>query len=365
MRTAYIFVPFFFFSTFLWAQKTEPYDIAQRLAAGHEYASAIAVLNKMLLSDPKAYKAYGLRGDCYLNINNLDAAERDYLVFVKAFPNDSKGLAELGLVYNLKHKNKKALHYFNKALLIDPTNAVAHLNRGVTFQDLGDIRSALAEYSAAMKYDSTIALAYNNHGAAIFRNQDIADPSKVDLELAIKEFTRAIELDSGLCDSRGNRAFCYKLLGNNEAALADYNDAIKCNANVPRYYLNRAEVEEKLEKYEEAEKDYDQVATIIPSSAELWLGLGQLHIKTQNYEKAMEDYKTLLQNDSRYKPVVYFNMARLYSLSGSKEFMLKYLVMAKKAGYFKDKSNVGLLQKDKDFDKFRKENDFKAFLNKL
>ncbi|HEY0755438.1 MAG TPA: tetratricopeptide repeat protein [Ktedonobacteraceae bacterium] len=61
----------------------------------------------------------------------------------------------------------EALAAYEQALGLDPTNALAHINKGVALRRLGRGDEALAAYEQALELDPTDALAYYNKGVAL------------------------------------------------------------------------------------------------------------------------------------------------------------------------------------------------------
>ena len=62
-------------------------------------------------------------------------------------------------------RHAEALADFDAAIRLDPTDAEAHVNRGLTYFDLGRHVEALADYDAAIRLDPNYATAYTNRGS--------------------------------------------------------------------------------------------------------------------------------------------------------------------------------------------------------
>ena len=55
---------------------------------------------------------------------------------------------------------------YNKAIEIDPKNALPYNDRGVAYRGKGDYDPTIADYTKAIEIDPKYALAYCNRGAA-------------------------------------------------------------------------------------------------------------------------------------------------------------------------------------------------------
>ena len=61
---------------------------------------------------------------------------------------------------------KSAISDFTTAIKLDPDYPAAYNNRGVAYGNLGEHRSAISDYTTAIKLDPDYAKAYRNRGVA-------------------------------------------------------------------------------------------------------------------------------------------------------------------------------------------------------
>ena len=57
-----------------------------------------------------------------------------------------------------------ALADYRESIRLNPNNAEAYANRGITYRRIGDYDLALANFDKAIQLDPTIALIYHNRG---------------------------------------------------------------------------------------------------------------------------------------------------------------------------------------------------------
>jgi len=129
---------------------------------------------------------------------------------------DEKSRANGVYLRNLSRKQAKAEVYYN---------------RGNVKYRKKDLEGAIADYDKAIELDPKYAVAYNNRGRA--------KADKKDLEGAIADYDKAIELDpkkASAYTNRGNVKYDKKDL---EGAIADYDKAIELDPKKASAYTNR------------------------------------------------------------------------------------------------------------------------------
>jgi tetratricopeptide (TPR) repeat protein len=112
-------------------------------------------------------------------------------------------------------RNDDAIHFFTKALEVDPAFPWAYYNRGVAQHLKGSFTAAIEDYNQALKLRPNYALAYNNLALAKRQSGDIKG--------ADTDVAKAISLDSHYAPSYFNRAEILKDNGDKSAA-AQYID---------------------------------------------------------------------------------------------------------------------------------------------
>lgn len=91
-------------------------------------------------------------------------------------------------------------------------------NRGLAKQDKGDLEGAIADYNRALELNPRYAPAYNNRASA---KHDTGD-----LDGAIADLNRALELDPRDAAAYSNRAAAKGKKGDLDGAIADLNLAL-------------------------------------------------------------------------------------------------------------------------------------------
>lgn len=133
-------------------------------------------------------------------------------------------LAELG-------RHEEALGCFDRAIRIEPTQAILHYNRALSLQETGRFGEALEEYMVAAELDPRNTGAHNNAGimlAEMDRDRE-----------AIEHFDRAIKLDPGNFKLHNNKALSLQRLKMPREALVHFDRAIELNPGNADAYVGR------------------------------------------------------------------------------------------------------------------------------
>ena len=115
---------------------------------------------------------------------------------------------------------------------------------------------------------------------------------------AIKDISKAIDINPYYADFYKSRAYYYSTIGKNDLAIEDYNKAIDLQFNLKSYYqlfLFRAQSLKDNEKYQLAIIDYDIVIKNIPEEIEAYIGKGICLSRLNEDEKAIDIYKIGLE----------------------------------------------------------------------
>ena len=114
---------------------------------------------------------------------------------------------------------------------IAQSSAADYFNRGVADKANDDLEAAIGDYTRAIELDPKYAAAYSNRGNA--------KQAKGDLDGAIADCDRAIELNPKDAIAHKNRGVAKKAKGDLEGAIADYNRAIELDPKYSAAYFHR------------------------------------------------------------------------------------------------------------------------------
>lgn len=104
---------------------------------------ALAMLNKLLDSNPNYLMARVLRAGIYTRLENREAAAEDYKIIVKSDPGNAIAYHNLGVIYYEMGDTEASIQAFNEALRSQPNYAVSQAYRARSFAKQG--KEALAK----------------------------------------------------------------------------------------------------------------------------------------------------------------------------------------------------------------------------
>jgi tetratricopeptide (TPR) repeat protein len=217
-------------------------------------------------------------------------------------------------------KYQQALADYSLFILLNPTGSQAYYPRAVTYTQLDDLTSALADVNHALALPApSPELTGRMYGlrALIYLNQDETDKALTDLNAgieadpslpslylqrgriyanqnrlqdAVTDFGKVIELAPSVPDGYALRAAVNAQLQNYEAALTDYNQLIIMTPNDPTPYTARARVYLQQKKYEPALADLNDALRLSPTTSGLYLLRGEANNQLGNQADAAKDY---------------------------------------------------------------------------
>lgn len=183
-----------------------------------------------------------------------------------------------------------ALVLYDAYLRLEPASAAALAERALVQARAGDFDAAFANAEAALD-----AAGFSAH------QQAVAHSSRAQIHflngshwLALRDFSRAIQLHPRFADYWMNRGILRQMMGYREAALADYRqvialqpDDIEARLSIARLHLMRGELDATLQALSAA---IDRA----PQDAELYILRGSVNLTAENDAAAAQDYAAWL-----------------------------------------------------------------------
>ncbi len=165
---------------------------------------------------------------------------------------------------------------------------LAHIygNRGLTYRNLNDYSSAIADFDRALELDSDYVWAYANRGITYRSNHNY--------DLALQDFNAAIALEDNLDWVYAARGEVYRHLRNYDLAIQDFNRAIALDPEYASAYGSRGRVYHHLEKFQQSIADFDRAIAIDPERAWFYAQQGENYRDIGQYSHAIELYNQAL-----------------------------------------------------------------------
>jgi tetratricopeptide (TPR) repeat protein len=171
------------------------------------------------------------------------------------------------VLQQLKRPNE-ALQSCNRAIVLRPDFADAHIGRGNALKDLKRPDEALHSYNRALQFNPQSALAYNNGANAL---QDLGR-----FEEALRSHDRAIALNPDFADAHHNRGNALRGLKRPGDALQSYDRAIALQPDHAEAHNARGAVLTDLKRPAEAMQSLERALELKPDFADAYIHKGNV-----------------------------------------------------------------------------------------
>lgn len=129
---------------------------------------------------------------------------------------DYKFYLDKGISETNEGKFDEALHSLDKAIALNPDEAMPYFSMAIVFHHLGELEPAYENYTKAIELNHKMIDAYFNRAQVILADKE-ANNAK--LKSAISDFDKAIELDPKFIDALYYKATVQKKLEDYKGAI--------------------------------------------------------------------------------------------------------------------------------------------------
>lgn len=366
-------ITFFLFllaTTFLQAQEIDFNHYNKGIEQKNEanYEAAILNFNSFINSYPKEYPdVYFHRAHAYWYLKNYTKAIADFEHFHQLATPKRESTYALGRIYFKLRDYNNAIQYFTKTIAIDPFNAPAYNERGLTLCQLRKYDESLSDFHKATALDTNFAMAYNNLGAARYFKQDIAKPTQKDLHFATNWFSMAIEKDPTLALAYRNRAAMQILLQEYEAALVDLSKATQLSPYDAMIYFYLGVAYADRGEHSQSIASFNKALQQNPNLPFAYEEMGNLHKSQGDYQQAIKRYRQAqkVRKSQLYIGLMDYRIALVYGEQENADKMFMALRDAKKNKVFKDMRVYQDFLKAKEFRKYRSKKKLRKFTKSI
>jgi tetratricopeptide (TPR) repeat protein/predicted Ser/Thr protein kinase len=172
----------------------------------------------------------------------------------------------------------------------EPRTAEDFRVRGLTRAEAGDLEGAIADYTRAVELDPSDASSWNNRASARRDRGDLAG--------AMADYDRALKEDPGRATAWANRASARLMLGEVEQALADYTRALSLEPGHPLMLANRALAHRRRFDFKAALQDYTDALRRQPRDPELITQRAETLMHLERNEEAVDESTRALEIDA-------------------------------------------------------------------
>lgn len=226
--------------------------LGKRHLALEDYDRAITV-------DPNYPQAYYHRAVALKAAGLLEPAERDAARYLKLSPNDPEAetlITEVrGLIKARKAREDNKSRQVSRPAA-DPFKAAVAAHRRGNFAEA--VKLYTLDIDSDRNTDDDLAVVYNNRGNAL------ADMGELDKALA--DYSKALELKTKYAMAYFNRAAAHEKKGNHDAAVADYDMAQRLDPRWASVYMARSFTYERMGRLDLAVNDLESHQSLRPGN---------------------------------------------------------------------------------------------------
>ena len=168
----------------------------------------------------------------------------------------------------------------------------AYINRSGGYRAKGDLDRAIADLDKALQLNAKSHRALTER-ASIYH-------AKGDLDRAIADYDRALRLHKNLAAAYGGRARAYLGKGELAKALADFGEAVRLDPQSASLYLDRAAIYLAKSYLDQAIADYDKAIERDPKLAVAHNNRGLAFSAKGELDKALADFDVALRLDPKF-----------------------------------------------------------------
>ncbi len=316
----------------------DPGDFAPAGSAGPELVISAGADQEQQHSDPEQQRAHALMAQ-----KKWSEAERIYLnilaLNILAHQNSARALKDLGVLYQKQGDLPRALDYFNKAVVADPSDVSALFHRALALSHSGRRREAIDGYRAllarqpnhfegqfnmatllikqgdqaagATALETAAQMASGKHKAHALNRLGQVRREMGQLAAAASAFEAAIRLQPGSPIPRVGLATLEPGTPEGQArALAQYRKILELKPGYSPALVNMAAILSAQNKRNEAEQALRQAIQFDPESVRAHTELGSLLLERKRWQDARSEFEWVLQHVPE-SANAHFNLGRV------------------------------------------------------
>jgi len=128
-----------------------------KLLYASAFQDALDALTTAIQIDPERAEAYAYRGFAYHQLENYDAALKDYNKSVEQRPKLVEGYYFRAILYGQHKEHEKAINDYSRAIELEPTLAEAYYFRALNYGATGRYEEAIKDMKTAAELGHELA----------------------------------------------------------------------------------------------------------------------------------------------------------------------------------------------------------------
>ena len=189
--------------------------------------------------------------------------------------------------YNPYEQYSKTISDMTLRIEEDSEDAEAYRKRGLAYEQLGDLTSAMDDYNAALKIESENVLTLEARAKLYSILQDVDN--------AAKDYNTIIDLGKGNDVVYNARAIIRGTRGDYEGAIADYTSALEYKPGHYSYLNSRAWASKRIGHIQDAINDYTKLIETYPTWGVIYSYRALAQHNLYNHDAAISDIKEAIR----------------------------------------------------------------------
>ena len=272
----------------------------------HAPAKAIPQLNEVLALEPANVEAQVLLGDAYLETNDLQKAEENYLAALEGRLDNAGALFGLAQISRLKGETRETSIYLNRVATLtaeskSPEFLYKFAMEALRVNMADEAKSALQRALEVKPKDPSYLLAL---GVAVLRKGDLFEAEKL--------FRRLLEIQPN--NAQAQLHLGYVLLNQKkfEEARVWLEKSARPGVTTPEVYYYLGLVAQERNEDARAIVLFEKAVQKLPEYVHVRVALGSSYMRLKNYARAREELETAVKLDPE-EPTAHYNLALLYA----------------------------------------------------
>ena len=262
--------------------------------------------------------------EVHFSSGELDQSRERYAQAVEADPESAEARYGLGRVLAAQQDWRRALPHLTKAVELAPDFGAAHYELAILYRDLQDEENSRPHLRLYEQHKTAAPRPNDPLMGDISRLKDTARDhlnagvefeAGGQIEAAIREHERALEIDPKLSQAHINLLVLYGRAGQLDKATAHYQAAAKTNPNQADLHYNYGVLAFDHERFQEARKAFEMALEINPNYAKAHNNMGQMLEMERRFDEALDHYAKAVENQPNYR-LAHFHRGRLLLIKG-------------------------------------------------
>lgn len=283
-----------------------------------DWGLALAACERALQKTPEHAELWFRRGIAHYELSDVKAALIANQQALRFSPHHELALLNQPVYHEALDDVTAAIKAWEQYFEVFP-HSDHRMNRVEFWERQGDLEQAIGDLNRILQMSPELGDAYYRRGV-LYRKQG-------QRSLALADLNRALVLQPERVNAYGERALVHAEMESYEQALADLTEALRLDPKQVYAYYLKGSILNDLERHREAKHVLDQAIAVNDSVGLLYYERGRAKIGFQDDAGALSDFTLCLQWSTDLAPV-YVERSLVYSRQGNNTLALEDIAKA-------------------------------------